>query len=90
METDLESQPSVELLPIDEELELELEDDAATMISEGTSQSGKKKRKKTSKVWNYFTELPLGKDKVQKAKCNKCGTVYNSSSKCGTGSLQKH
>ena len=40
METDLESQPSVELLQIDEELELELEDDAATMISEGTSQFG--------------------------------------------------
>ena len=38
METDLESQPSVELLSIDEELELE--DDATTMISEGTSQSG--------------------------------------------------
>ena len=38
METDLESQPSVELLSIDEELELE--DDAATMISEGTSQFG--------------------------------------------------
>ena len=38
METNLESQPSVELLTIDEELELE--DDAATMISEGTSQFG--------------------------------------------------
>ena len=38
METNLESQPSVELLMIDEELELE--DDAATMISEGTSQFG--------------------------------------------------
>ena len=38
MEIDLESEPSVGLLPIDEELELY--DDGATMISEGTSQSG--------------------------------------------------
>ena len=38
METDLESESSVGLLPIDEELALE--DNGATMISNGTSQSG--------------------------------------------------
>ena len=52
MDTDLESQPSVELFLIDEELKLE--DDAATTISKGMSQSGKKKRKKCSKVCNYL------------------------------------
>ena len=42
METDLESEPSVGLLPIDEQLELEA--DGATIISEGTPIREKEKK----------------------------------------------
>ena len=47
-----------------------------------------KKRMKTSDVWNYFVELPIGVDKKKKAKCSRCGAVRVAGTKNGTGSMK--
>ena len=78
---------SIESESIDVPIE---EGGATTRSSQGQSQLSERKRKKTSHVWRYFTELPIGNDEIAKAECNKCGTTYNSSTKCGTGSMLKH
>jgi len=52
--------------------------------------SAKRKMTKTSDVWNYFVELPVGVDKKQKAKCSRCGAVRVAGTKNGTGSMKKH
>ena len=82
MEIDLES---LECESVDVPIEMD-----NAISQEGTLEFGEKKWKKTSNVWKFFTELPLGSDKIPKAKCNRCGSVYNSVAKNGTGSLLKH
>ena len=59
MEIDLES---LECESVDVLIEVD-----NTISQEGTSEVGKNKRKKTSNVWKFFTELLLGSDKLTKS-----------------------
>ncbi|KAL9679045.1 hypothetical protein QQ045_017555 [Rhodiola kirilowii] len=63
--------------------------DGDMSTSEQSTQS-KRPRKKTSRCWESFEELPTGLDGKNRAKCMKCGRelLYNSS--LGTASLIRH
>ncbi|XP_040371204.1 uncharacterized protein LOC121051832 [Rosa chinensis] len=49
-----------------------------------------RKRKKTSRCWISFKELPVTEDQIERAECIKCGAVYKCDSITGTGSLLRH
>ncbi|KAL8088537.1 uncharacterized protein LOC141698350 [Apium graveolens] len=74
-------------------------DDAATdptdptNPTEGSSKPGQKRkgtRKRRSKAWDTFDELPIVEDKVLYFRCSKCGftCIYNSTN--GTVNMLKH
>ena len=77
---------SIEFQSVDIDVE---EFDGSSLKSEG-EQVQKRKRKLTSKVWSHFEHLPLGPDKILKAKCKHCNSVYLADSKYGTGNLKRH
>ena len=72
MEIDLESES------VDVPIEVER---AATLNSQGLLEVWKKRQKNTSNVWKLVTELSMGSDKIQRAKCNRCGSTYNSATR---------
>ena len=78
---------SIESESIDVPIE---EGGAPTRSSQGQSQLSERKRKKTSHVWRYFTDFPMGNDKIAKAKWNRCGVTYSSLTKCRLASMLKH
>ena len=68
-------------------ISLELEE---PVVKRGTSEVSAHKRKKTSRCWLSFKQLPVGDDQVERAKCTKCGAVYKCDQATGTGSLIRH
>ncbi|KAL3519158.1 hypothetical protein ACH5RR_021747 [Cinchona calisaya] len=53
-------------------------------------ESPKKKRRKRSDVWNYFTELEVGAIGIKRCECKYCGEQYNCKSANGTGNMKHH
>ncbi|KAJ9535682.1 hypothetical protein OSB04_un001165 [Centaurea solstitialis] len=50
----------------------------------------KKKRRRSSEVWNEFTLIPSQPGETSYCTCNKCGHKFNAESKNGTGNLRRH
>ncbi|GAB2280854.1 hypothetical protein Dimus_015477 [Dionaea muscipula] len=70
----------------------EHEDIPQTEDAESASaESGGKKRKLLSKIWDDYTFIPSTKvGEVDKAKCKHCGKVYNAISRNGTTTMTRH
>lgn len=69
----------------------------ATSRSHSTNQSStsigtKRVRRKTSECWDHFDEEIVVEDDVNvlKARCKRCGRLYSSGRKGGTGHLNRH
>ncbi|OWM74551.1 zinc finger BED domain-containing protein RICESLEEPER 2-like [Punica granatum] len=76
----------------DDVLELDVDDiqDTATGTQVGTSK-GKRKRRLTSPVWQFFERLAENSiDGKSRCKCKKCGAIFICDSQYGTGNLKKH
>ncbi|OMO63296.1 putative Zinc finger, BED-type [Corchorus olitorius] len=72
---------------------VEQDDDCVEEIPkfEAKQQGGRKKRKKTSKVWEVFQTIDQKTpDGTPQAKCKYCGIVLKYDSKFGTGNLLRH
>ena len=59
--------------------------------SQSDEPSKKKAKSATSDVWNFFTKLGVGKDGIERARCNACKQEYKAGGKLyGTSSLKRH
>ncbi|KAL4563192.1 hypothetical protein LXL04_027228 [Taraxacum kok-saghyz] len=76
-DVELEESDGIDVVEVD--IEVEGEDDGV-----------KVERERWSEVWNYFTRLPIGKDGIERAECNKCKKRYIYETKTETGSMRKH
>ncbi|KAL8114902.1 hypothetical protein AgCh_021658 [Apium graveolens] len=64
-----------------------------TNLTEGSSKPVHKRkgtRKRRSKAWDTYDELPIREDKVLYVRCFKCGFTCNYNSTNGTGNMLKH
>ncbi|CAI9261342.1 unnamed protein product [Lactuca saligna] len=84
---------SATVAPQDVELEEEADDIDVVEVDvkvEGEEDHVKMERERWSKVWKYYTRLPIGADGRERAECDKCKKRYICETKNGTGSLRNH
>nr|XP_011468655.1 PREDICTED: zinc finger BED domain-containing protein RICESLEEPER 3-like [Fragaria vesca subsp. vesca] len=74
----------------DDDISISLEPEEPAVVERGTTEVSAHKRKKTSRCWLSFKQLPVSDDQIERAKCTKCGAVYKCDKATGTGSLIRH